>query len=91
MIPSVHVIPQKQVVGIRWIPTYFEDLQKIVELPMNITDNSHGSLYVHDIRLLDQHFLQLETQLVYHCLRHQLALIQPFEALVQIQRTLYLS
>lgn len=33
---SVHIIPQKEVVGVRWEASVLKDAQQVVELAMNV-------------------------------------------------------
>jgi hypothetical protein len=33
---SVHIVPQKEVVGVRWEASILEDTQQVVELTMNV-------------------------------------------------------
>lgn len=70
---SVHIIPQKQIISIRELPSNFEDLEYIVELAMDISDHSHRKTDSFDILLLDQDILELAAEDLNGMLIHQLA------------------
>lgn len=75
---------QKQIVRIRAKPPDLEDLNHIKELPVNITNDRHGSRNVDDIALLHQQFFRLGAYRLHHRVCQQLFFIQPFDALVEV-------
>ena len=45
IVPSVHVIPHEEVIGVRGLSTNLEQLHQVVELPVHIS--AHGNRALH--------------------------------------------
>ena len=52
LLSPVHIVPQKQVAPLLWLPKQFKQPQKITKLPMNIPAYLHRSLQLQQHRLL---------------------------------------
>lgn len=57
VVAAINIIAKEEVVGIRQIPTMFEKLKKIKDLPMRVSADSDGYWNLNDVWLLLEYLL----------------------------------
>ena len=82
---------EEEVVRIRTWSADVEDLEKVEELAVNITNDSYGSLDVHNVALLHEHLFCLCAYCLYDGLGEQLLIVEPLDAFVEIDAGLQTS
>lgn len=82
---------EEKVVGVWTRATDFEYLEQIEELAVDVTDNGHGSLDMDDIALFHEHLLGLCAYGLNDRLGEQLLVVEPLDALVDIDAGLQTS
>ena len=57
IVPTVDIVPQKQVIGVGNLPTYFKELHQIIELPMHIPAQEHRRAHIHHVGFVSEDLL----------------------------------
>lgn len=62
VVPPINEVPQKKVIPIRTLSTHFEELYKVVELPVDVTAYGHRGVDTLHIRLVDENLAGFLTE-----------------------------
>ncbi len=83
---SVYVIAEPQVTGVRQFAANFDDLEHIIKLSVDVTDNSDGCWEVIDIFLLDENIFEFVADEGNGLLREKLTFEGLFNEVVDVER-----
>lgn len=79
---SVHEVPEEEVGDVRRIAAYFEQLQEIIELSMNIAAYGDRGIDPGEVGLLAEYFLGLVAEQLHAALLNELVALDPLEDIV---------
>jgi len=70
VVSTVYIVAHEQVVGVRGLSAYPEQLHQVVELTVDISAHCHGTFHLLHIRLLGEDLLGLQREENYKTISH---------------------
>lgn len=91
VVASIHEVTHENVSSLRDFSTFVEKFEEVVELSVNVSANSYWCSHGLDIGFFDENFFNLFTEDSQVSLRKDIAVLDCFEPLININLATHIS